>query len=279
VAIIGVMAGANPEYMPVLLALANRVPYIDSTTSNASMIVVNGPIRKEIGMNAGIGALGPENEANSIIGRAMNLIHFIIQGYQEGVTGFSSLSNPLRYNNVTIAENEESLPEGWKPLHVQMGYQPQDSVLTILSGWNFINSSGNTVEHYAPQLMMRDYMGILAATGSATLIMDPSVAVQLHDIQGYKSKEALAEWFSRNVKTRAQTYWGNAIAAAVRGPLAQQGLEPYATWKKVADDTLINQLPDPQRINMVVVGGNTASVWFATDFGAFGKGELIDKWR
>jgi hypothetical protein len=279
VAIIGVMAGANPEYMPVLLALANRVPYIDSTTSNASMIVVNGPIRKEIGMNAGIGALGPENEANSIIGRAMNLIHFIIQGYQEGVTGFSSLSNPLRYNNVTIAENEESLPEGWKPLHVQMGYQPQDSVLTILSGWNFINSSGNTVEHYAPQLMMRDYMGILAATGSATLIMDPSVAVQLHDIQGYQSKEALAEWFSKNVKTRAQTYWGSAIAAAVRGPLAQQGLEPYATWKKVAGDTLINQLPDPQRINMVVVGGNTASVWFATDFGAFGKGELIDKWR
>jgi hypothetical protein len=279
VAIIGVMAGAKPEYMPVLLALSTVAPASSSTTSNAGMIVVNGPIRKEIGMNAGIGALGPENEANSILGRAMNLMSFTLQGYKEGVTSFSSLSNPLRYNNVTIAENEESLPQGWQPLHVQMGYQPQDSVLTMLSGWNFINSSGNTVEHYAPQLMMRDYMEILAATGSATLIMDPSVAVQLHDIQGYKSKEALAEWFSRNVKTRAQTYWGNAIAAAVRGPLAQQGLEPYATWKKVADDTLINQLPDPQRINMVVVGGNTASVWFATDFSAYGKGILIDDWR
>jgi hypothetical protein len=279
VAIIGVMAGAKPSYMPVLLALANRVPYIDSTTSNASMIVVNGPIRNEIGMNSGIGALGPDNEANSVIGRSMVLIHKIIQGYKEGVTGFSSLSNPLRYNNVTIAENEEALPPGWKSLAVQEGFKPTDSVLTILAGWNFINSSGNTVQHYAPQDMMRDYMGILAATGSATILMDPSVAVQLHDIQGFKTKESLSEWFSKNVTTRAQTYWGSAIAAAIRGPLAQQGLEPYASWLKVSNDAQIHQFPDPQRIKMIVVGGNTASVWFATDFGAFRKGELIDKWR
>ncbi len=66
-------------------------------------------------MNSGMGALGPNAEANSVIGRAMTLIHTIIQGYQEGVTGFSSLSNPLRYNNMTIAEAEEELPEGWKP--------------------------------------------------------------------------------------------------------------------------------------------------------------------
>ncbi len=279
VAIIAVMAGAKPEYLPVILALSNRVPYIDSTTSNASMVLINGPIRKEIGMNSGIGALGPEGEANSVIGRSMNLIHFIIQGYQEGVTGFSSLSNPLRYNNVTIAENEEALPEGWKPFHVQAGFKPEDSVLTILSGWNFVNSSGNTVEHYPPHYLIRDYMGILAATGAATIIMDPSVAVQLHDTQGFPNKEALSEWLSKNVKTRASTYWGSAIAAAVRGPLGKQGLEPYATWQKVSGDTLINQFPDPQRIQTIVVGGNTASVWFVTDFGSFGRGELIDKWR
>lgn len=158
---------------------------------------------------------------------------------------------------MTIAENEEALPEGWKPLHVQMGFKPEDSVLTILSGWNFVNSSGNTVEHYAPQYMMRDYMGILAATGSATLIMDPSVAVQLHDTQGFKSKEALSEWLSKNVRTRAQTYWGNAIAAATVGPLGRQGLEPYATWQKVSNDTLINQLPNPDRIRTIVVGRDT----------------------
>jgi len=278
VAIIAVMAGAKPEYMPVLLALANQVPYIDSTTSNASMVLVNGPIRNEIGMNSGIGVLGPENEANSIIGRAMNLFHFIIQGYQEGVTGFSSLSNPLRYNNVTFAENEEALPEGWEPLHVQMGFKPEDSVLTILGGWNFINSSGNTVEHYAPQYLIRDYMGILAATGSATIIMDPSVAVQLHNTQGFGSKEALGDWLAQNVQTKAETYWGSAIAAAVMGPLGKQGLEPYASWQKVSGDTMIHQFPNKQNIRTIVAGGNTASVWFVTDFRA-GRGASIDEWR
>ena len=86
VAIIAVMAGAKPSYLPVILALSTQVPYMDSTTSNASMVLVNGPIRKEIGMNSGMGALGPNAEANSVIGRAMNLIHSIIQGYQEGVS-------------------------------------------------------------------------------------------------------------------------------------------------------------------------------------------------
>jgi hypothetical protein len=278
VAIIAVMAGAKPEHLPVILALSSQVPYSDSSTSNASMVLVNGPIRKQIGMNSGMGAMGPNNEANSIIGRAMVLIHKIIQGYEEGVTGFSSLSNPLRYNNVTIAENEEALPEGWQPLHVQMGYKPQDSVLTVLTGWNFVNSSGSVVEHYAPQFLIRDYMRVLAATGAATIIMDPSVANLLRNAQGFKTKEAFGEWLSQNVETTAGTYWGNAIAAAIMGPLSQQGLEPYATWRKVPNDTLIKQFPNPRNIRTIVTGGNTASVWFATDFMA-GRGASIDAWR
>ena len=91
VAVLAVMAGAKPEYFPVILALASMVPYQDSTTSIAQMVMVNGPIRKEIGMNSGLGALGPDNEANSVIGRSMTLIHKVIQGYQEGITGFVSL--------------------------------------------------------------------------------------------------------------------------------------------------------------------------------------------
>ena len=191
VAIIAVMAGAKPEYLPVILALSTQVPYMDSTTSNASMVLVNGPIRKQIGMNSGIGALGPTAEANSVIGRAMTLMHSAIQGYQEGVTGFSSLSNPLRYNNMTIAEAEEELPEGWKPVHVLMGNKPEASVLTVLMGWNFVNCSGSVVEHYPPQFLMRDFMRVLAATGSATIIMDPSVAYQLKNYSGLSNQSRL----------------------------------------------------------------------------------------
>jgi len=277
VAVIAVMAGAKPEYLPVILALASMVPYQDSTTSIAQMIVVNGPIRNEIEMNSGMGALGPNSEANSVIGRAMTLIHKVIQGYHEGVTGFASLSNPLRYDNLCIAENEEQLPEGWQPLHVQMGHKPTDSMVTMFTGWNFINSTGWVEQHYAPQMLIRDYMGALSGMG-ATLLMDPSVAELLKNPQGFRTKEALSEWLSQNVQKTAGSYWGNSIVSSMIGPLATQGLEPYATWKKAPADTMIKPFSNPKSIHAVVVGGKTASVWFATDFMPE-KSASIDAWR
>ena len=277
VAVLAVMAGAKPEYFPVILALASMVPYQDSTTSIAQMLVVNGPIRKEIGMNCGMGALGPDNEANSVIGRSVTLIHKVIQGYQEGVTGFASLSNPLRYDNLCIAEYEEALPEGWLPLHVQMGHKPTDSIVTMFTGWNFINSTGWTEQHYTPQMLMRDYMSSLSGMG-ATLIMDPSVAELLNDVQGFKTKEMLGQWLSQNVEKTAASYWGNSIVSSMLGPLGSQGLEPYATWRKLPGETLIKPFSNPKSIRAIVVGGKTASVWFATDFMPE-KNVSIDAWR
>ena len=265
VAIVAVMAGAKPEYFPLILALASMVPYQDSTTSIAQMIVVNGPIRKQIEMNSGLGALGPNCDANSVIGRSKTLIHKIIQGYDEGVTGFASLSNPLRYDNLCIAENEEALPEGWQPLHVQMGHKAGDSVVTMFTGWNFINSTGWVEQHYAPQMLMRDYMSSLSGM-SATLLMDPSVAELLNNVQGFTSKGMLADWLSQNVEKTVGSYWGNSIVSSMLGPLGAQGLEPYASWKKLPGDARIKPFTNAKSIHSVVVGGKTASVWFATDF-------------
>src|SRR5205807_8828578 len=76
VAVNAVMAGARPDYFPVILALAAAGVSArgSSTSSMASMAVVNGPIRNELGMNAGIGAMGPYNHANATIGRAFGLL-------------------------------------------------------------------------------------------------------------------------------------------------------------------------------------------------------------
>lgn len=276
VATLAVMAGARPDYLPVILALSSRVPYQDSTTSIAQMVVVNGPIRNKIGMNSGMGSLGPDNEANSIIGRSMTLIHKVIQGYVEGVTGFASLSNPLRYDNLCFAENEEALPEGWEPLHVQLGHKPSDSVVTIFTGWNFINSTGWVEQHYAPQFLMRDYMSSLSGMG-ATLIMDPTVAGLLSEVQGFKTKTALSQWLSQNVEKTAESYWGNSIVSSMLAPLARQGLKPYADWLDVPGKALIKPFANPNAIHAVVTGGKTASVWFATDFMP-DRGTSIDEW-
>src|SRR5436189_42597 len=125
------MAGAKPEYFPVILAIAaSEVSARGSTSSSsAAMVVVNGPIRKEIGMNSGMGALGPYNHANATIGRAYGLLSQNLQGGSVPAETFvGSLGNNFTYGNFTFAENEESSP--WEPLHVQHGFGRGDSAIT-----------------------------------------------------------------------------------------------------------------------------------------------------
>jgi hypothetical protein len=82
VAVNAVMAGARPEYFPVILALASSgiSARSSSTNSFATITVVNGPIRSEIGMHSGIGVMGPYNHANATIGRAYGLLSQNLQG-------------------------------------------------------------------------------------------------------------------------------------------------------------------------------------------------------
>jgi hypothetical protein len=96
VAVNAVMAGAKPEYLPVILALvaSGQTARSSSTTSFAVLSVVNGPIRNEIGMDSGIGVLGPYNHANATIGRAYNLASMNGQGGSlPGDTYMGSLGN------------------------------------------------------------------------------------------------------------------------------------------------------------------------------------------
>src|SRR5437867_4070039 len=114
VAVNAVMAGARPEYFPLILALAaTGVSARGSTTSSmAAMAVVNGPIRLEIKMNAGTGALAPYNHANATIGRAYGLLSQNLQGGSvPGLTYMGSQGNNYAYNSITFPENEERSPE------------------------------------------------------------------------------------------------------------------------------------------------------------------------
>jgi len=279
VAICAVMAGAKPEYMPLILALATQVPFGNSTTSMANMIVVNGPIRRELNMNAGGNALGPHNEANAVIGRTLTLMSKTAGGLHNRVTTWSSLGSNLQYNNLCFAENEEELPAGWDPLHVQMGFKPEDSVVTVGIGWSYISSVGSVQHLYPAQMLMRDYMKALSAQGSgATILMDPTVAGLLKDVHGFKTKAMLSQWLSDNIEKNVASYWGNAVIASISQPLAAQGLEPYATWLKLSGDAVIKPFNNPRSIHEVVVGGKTQSTWFATDF-RLGRGVLVDAWR
>ncbi|MCX7064796.1 MAG: TlpA family protein disulfide reductase, partial [Proteobacteria bacterium] len=130
-----VLAGCRPEYLPVVIAAleavctdAFNIHGVMATTMGASpVLVVNGPIRKQIGMNMGIGALGQGNRANAAIGRALRLAIRNIGGAKPGGTERSTLGNPMKFT-MCFAEWEER--SHWTPLHVERGFAPTDSVVT-----------------------------------------------------------------------------------------------------------------------------------------------------
>ena len=138
VAINSVMSGCRPEYLPVVLTALEAVCTdefnihgVMATTMGASpLMVVNGPIRHRLGMNMKLGALGQGNRANATIGRALRLAVRNIGGAKPGGTERSTLGNPMKFS-MCFAEWEERNP--WTPLHVERGFAPEDSVLTVLA--------------------------------------------------------------------------------------------------------------------------------------------------
>jgi hypothetical protein len=278
VAIVGVMAGARPEHLPVILAIASTThPAIQpSTTPFACMLLVNGPIRNEIGMNSGIGAFSPRNLANAVIGRAWTLLT-INWGYTRlKKTFWSSQGNNFGYNNMCCAENEERSP--WEPFHVQKGFRHDESVISIFRGWSLLNNGGAAARRSHGEEMALQMKALPALYSAATLIMDPLVARNLKENEGFQTKQDYCRWLSENVKMPAGQFWKTDLIDMLMGQLAQQGVEPYATWKRLPDDALIAPYNKPEQINIVVVGGETSPLWKTADF-AYTVSAPVDKWR
>jgi hypothetical protein len=278
VAVNAVMAGAKPEHFPVILAIAStqEAAFPSSTTSFGRMIVVNGPIRKELGMNSGVGALSPLNFANSVIGRAWTLMTINFGNTRVGETFLASQGNNLNYNNMCIAENEER--SVWEPFHVQKGFKPEESVVSLFRGWSVINSMGATNQrppHEETLILMKAFCALRSA---ATLLLDPLVAKNLKEMQGFGTKEEYSQWLSENVKIPAGQFCKADINYHFMLPFAQQGIEPYASWYNLPDDVLIAPYNNPKNINIVVVGGETNAFWQTTDF-SYSVSASIEKWR
>lgn len=278
VAISAVMAGASPEHFPVILALATQAPFGNSTSSMANMVLISGPIRDKLKFNCGTNAMGPYNRSNAVVGRAFTIMSKTAGDLRNNVNAWETLGNTAQYNNMCYGENEALLPEGWAPLHVQMGFKPTENILTVATGWSAIASVGASQSIYPTHYLMRDYMSSFCASGSAaTVVIDPTVAGLLKDTHGFKTKEQLSEWFSQNIQKTAGSYWGNGVIQSTAVPLALQGLEPYATWRKLADDALIKPFTNPRAIHVIVAGGGVQTMWFVTDYG-IRRGVSIDQW-
>ncbi len=138
VAVNAVMAGCRPEYLPVVIAAVeaactdefNMHGLLATTWFSGPVIVVNGPITRAVGMNAGINALGPGNRANATIGRALQLVVRNVGGGRPGEVDRATLGQPGKYT-FCFAEHEDAY---WEPMHVERGYDAGQSTVTLFAG-------------------------------------------------------------------------------------------------------------------------------------------------
>ncbi|MBI2907444.1 MAG: hypothetical protein HYX92_07320 [Chloroflexi bacterium] len=139
VAVNAVMAGCVPEYFPLVLTAVEAMAeekdinlrgIVTTTAPTTLAVMINGPLRKELEVNAGAGCLGSGWRANAAIGRAVRLIVLNIAGGAPGIVDKSTLGHPGKYA-LCFAENEEASP--WQPLHVEMGLARDTSAVTLFT--------------------------------------------------------------------------------------------------------------------------------------------------
>jgi hypothetical protein len=140
VAVNGVMAGCRPEYMPVLLAVVEaiadpefRIEDAGSTPGWEPLIILNGPIIKELDFNYETGVMRVGRQANTSIGRFLRL-------YMRNVAGLRILPSSTDKAtigdtfNLVLPENEDVVAElGWEPYSVSRGFKRGENVVTVQS--------------------------------------------------------------------------------------------------------------------------------------------------
>jgi hypothetical protein len=198
VAVNAVMAGADPKYFPVILAIASigKESISSSDNSFAEAVVINGPIRDQIGLNYHIGALGPFSHANATIGRAYTLLS--INGGNCGKvdqTYMGVIGNPMNYANIIIAENEKDSP--WQPFSVRHGFKPGENVVSIFEGWGVISAKNSKYAVWSKDMNFSQELKNIAGTQDPLFgivaVLSPAVANYMKS-EGYDSVEKLTDF-------------------------------------------------------------------------------------
>jgi hypothetical protein len=166
IAVNAMMAGCKPEYLPVVLAAVEAVleeefamhGVLATTMFVGPVVVVNGPVRRHIGMNAKGNALGQGNRANAAIGRALQLVIRNIGGGRPQEVDRATLGNPGKYT-YCFAEDEEG--SSWEPLSVERGLPPGRSAVTVFAGFGLQGIVDQKSRD--PESLSRSFAGSLKA--------------------------------------------------------------------------------------------------------------------
>jgi hypothetical protein len=308
IATIAVMAGCRPEYLPVVLAVAESGCPTGTTVYNNQWICASGPVVKEIGMNSGCGMLGPSNPANSSIGRAYQLMAINLGGAYPGINRMSSIGSPVNRGGMCFAEYADGLPPGWKGMNEEFGYARDQSVVMVMGteggmdgaqfspgGYRAFQKSGHGgiarrlgVKGQPGPHNFLDFIlpGIWAGgrEGPRTFIIVHEIAKHLWDL-GYKTKNDVYEYIWKKGLEPLSEYrkrsWVDLTTNGWMGIDRQSG----KPWKELPDDYMISVAGDKPDQNCIIVCGSDEEVCVQMTggprgmWGSFSPIYSVDAWR
>lgn len=267
IAIAAVMAGCSPEHLPVLLATVDAFSSPEamprevsmSTGAHGVLMVLNGPIVDRIGVNYGVGSLGPgkQSHVNTVLGRAMRLAMMNIGYCYLGIFDLDTIGTAKKYG-MCIAENETK--SFWDPLHVERGFDRNESTVTVFS----VESAVEVQDLYNsdPEKLLLTFAGTVPMSGAVAvqfaymavnhnsrldclMLLAPDHARVIGEA-GW-SKERIRNFIYQN-SYREWRWVGNCADPAT--------IRTDKKWvlEKGPDD-LVPSMDVPECLHMVVVGG------------------------
>jgi hypothetical protein len=263
VAINAVMAGCRPEYLPVVLAALEAVctdefnmhGVLATTWFATPAIIVNGPVRRRIGMNSEMNCLGQGCRANATIGRAVQLVVRNVGGGRPGEVDRSTLGHPGKFT-LCFAENQER--SRWEPLHVERGFDPDESTVTVFAGSGPVGFMDQLARD--ARTLATSYGLALAAVGHPRIPFQGEIVVIVPP--EHVDTFARDGWSKDQVREQIQKTTERPLRAWARDDDCAEGVPP-AIVERLGPGTRVSKFRGPSDIALVVAGGE------AGKFGAY----------
>jgi len=267
IAINAVMAGSDPEQMPLLIACIEAMSApefnlqgIQATTNPVAVwIIVNGPVADRLGFNAGINCLGQGHWANATLGRALRLVLQNVGGALPGGMDRATQGQPGKYS-FCCAENEAQSP--WEPLSQERGFAPGASTVTVVGAAGTLNMNSHAKDADDLLRVIADSMAFAPSNdywcgGEPWIVVSPEHADVLK--RGGLSKA--------DVKRRL---WEDSKMAA--GRMAKKDFDRTAFTRRaelgeIGPDTPLTISLKPEEIGIVVSGGPGTHSVYVPSFG------------
>jgi len=240
IAVNAVMAGARPEYLPVIIAAMeayaggwefDKMWYHPMTSGGPFNlgVLVSGPLAEELGMSMTTGWAGAANHANNTIGRAIRMsIRNIGQNTTPLVDTTNRIGRLYDHTLFTIAENTKDLPAGWMTHSQMMGFEAHETTVTFFGFIGPIETYGDETLH--PLQALRNTRSNVSGNTNF-VFFPPGVAQNLAEEHGLTTKQAVKEWYATHNAEGAPTPRNAGIAANTH--IAVVGGDPGGTMSAI----------------------------------------------